>query len=138
MFAPHPKRGTRRRWDNDKHRIPFARVCNTGTTSLDQGTECTRAIKMMGSWFNLFDAQAWSLTTQSTESPLMHRHVHGATIPTNEQKTPKWQRKPIMNFLKHRMEPLHSPLGAKISLLMRDTSETPNGTATTPPLEHYN
>ena len=53
MFAPHPKRGTRRRWDNDKHRIPSARVCNTGTTSLDQGTECTGAIKNEGAVVSL-------------------------------------------------------------------------------------
>ena len=95
-------------------------------------------LEMKRPWVHQFDARAWSLTAQTIVPPLMHRHVHGATIPTNEQKTPKWQRKPIMNFLKHRMESLHSPLGAKISFLNRDISETPKGTATTPPLEHYN
>ena len=69
-------------------------------------------LEMKRPWVHQFDARAWSLTAQTIVPPLMHRHVHGATIPTNEQKPQNKHKMPIMKLLRHRTELLHSPLGA--------------------------
>ena len=81
-------------------------------------------LEMKRPWVHQFDARAWSLTAQTIVPPLMHRHVHGATIPTNEQKPQNKHKMPIMKLLRHRTELLHSPLGANDIIYRRGTNRT--------------